>query len=84
METQHSSAEHNSSKVFKSCEIISLLRHLQSSVCPAESAEGDAADVPAENPAERERSSAAERDGGVSEGESGEEEKFVSVSVQTH
>ncbi len=58
--------------------------HLKSSVCPPASAEGDAEDVPAENPAERERSSAAERDRGVSEGESREEEKFVSVSVQTH
>ncbi len=57
------------------------MRHSLSSVCPAESTEGD---VPAENPAERERSSAAERGCGVSEGESGEEEKFVSVSVQTH
>ncbi len=52
---------------------------LLSSICPAESAEGDAEDVPAENPGERERSSAAERDGGVSEGESREEETFVSV-----
>ncbi len=39
---------------------------LLSSVCPAEAAEGDAEDVPAENPAERERSPAAERGGGVS------------------
>ncbi len=43
--------------------------------------EGDAEDAPAENPAERERYPAAET---VSYGESGEEEKFVSVSVQTH
>ncbi len=43
------------------------MRHSLSSVCPAESTEGD---VPAENPAERERSSAAERGFGVSEGES--------------
>ncbi len=36
-----------------------------------------------QSPTERERSSAAERSCGVSEGESGEEEKFVLVLVQT-
>ncbi len=46
--------------------VSSFIWDLLSFVCPAEAAEGDSEDVPAENPAERERSSAADRGCGVS------------------